>query len=145
MAQHGTVSHGRTWRIVVLFALVVSVVLASSGTWGSRPADAAQSVKATSAIAPAAFDEHGCNLGNFCAYSMTPFHGDKVVASHCGESVSIPFTGVGSWDNNLNTSLSATRVHMVLSDGTTVLTTASAHSELRHFDWFDIVKIVFPC
>jgi hypothetical protein len=143
MVQGSILSRRGTLRFVVLLAFVVAALVAS--TWGSHPAAAAQNVKAMhpNLVAMSA-DSHGCPLDAFCAYSGTGFTGTRIVAVNCGQAVSIPFIGAGSWDNNQNSSLGPTRVSLRNSSGATILTTASAHSELQIFDWTDIFTVV-PC
>jgi hypothetical protein len=143
MVQGSSLSRRGTLRFVVLLAFVVSALVATA--WGSHPAAAAQNVKVVqpSLVAMSA-DSHGCPLDAFCAFSGTGFTGTKIVAVNCGQAVSIPFVGDGSWDNNQNPALGPTRVSLRDSSNATILTTASAHSEIQIFSWTDIFSVV-PC
>jgi hypothetical protein len=142
MTEHGTFRRRGVWQIAALIALAVSIVLAGTAS-NNQPAAAAQVVKAAG-VGSNATDSHGCPLTAFCAFSGANFTGSKIEAITCGQAKAITFTGVGSWDNNQDPTLGPTRASLRNSGGGTILTTASAHSTLAHFDWLDIFSVV-PC
>ena len=140
MTNHVTFQGRSVWRIAILFAFA----LASVSAWGARPAAAAQTAKTTSVTAATAADSHGCPNQDFCAFSGPNFTGSMTAASACGVARSIPYIGVGSWDNNQDPTLGATRASLRNSSNFTILTTAPARHTLAHFDWTDIISVV-PC
>lgn len=146
--------HGRNVRrVAILFAFALSAILAGFSASGSRPAAAAQVTAAapvTSASNLAATtdspageivpsDTHGCPFEAFCIWHTYSYSGSPSgVHVQCGTYDINPNNHEGSWVNNQT---SGTQVKFLKGDGTVILTSHGAYSQLGDFDWTDIAKV----